>query len=81
MEGLDEIPEIPPATRNYVRENYAENGISWLDKFLREKDPEYSATGEMHNPQRMMRALEVMLASGKSIRHFQKKKKPQGHLP
>lgn len=75
MDGLDLIPEIPAATRKYVRENYVASGMPWLHAELTEKDPQYSETGEMQNPQRMMRALEVMLATGNSIRHYQRKVK------
>ncbi|MGO8055553.1 tRNA (adenosine(37)-N6)-dimethylallyltransferase, partial [Rhizobium leguminosarum] len=42
---------------------------------VKEKDPRFFAEGEMQNPQRMMRALEVKLSTGISIREFQQGKK------
>jgi tRNA dimethylallyltransferase len=40
---------------------------------VRIKDPVFYAEGEILNPQRMMRALEVKSATGKSIKDFHKK--------
>jgi tRNA dimethylallyltransferase len=70
-EGLDEIPAIPAEIRSDIVKKYNENGISWLQDEISKHDPDYSSTGETLNPQRMMRALEVKLGTGKSIRRFQ----------
>lgn len=74
-EGLDPIPGIPDEIRNSVRDNYEKEGIDWLVKLIQEKDDSYFRLGEMKNPQRMMRALEVVLTTGKSILSFQQKNK------
>lgn len=66
-EGMDEMPEIPEATRQQIIDSYNEKGIEWLQQQLKEKDPEFYANGEMKNPQRMMRALEIKETTGKSI--------------
>jgi tRNA dimethylallyltransferase len=76
-EGLDEIPPIPVTIRNLVNEQYASRGLAWLQDEVKEKDPEYYTTGEIQNPQRLVRALEVKLSTGKSIRTFQQGKKDQ----
>jgi tRNA dimethylallyltransferase len=70
-EGLDDIPEIPAQIRNEIRTAYNQHGIEWLKMQVSEQDPLYYSTGETDNPQRMLRALEVKLATGKSIRKFQ----------
>jgi tRNA dimethylallyltransferase len=70
-EGLDTIPEINEMIQNEVRTTYATNGIEWLQTTVAEEDPEYFANGEILNPQRLMRALEVKRSTGKSIRYFQ----------
>lgn len=70
-EGLDEIPSIDPVMREAIILQYQQNGIEWLQNELKEKDSFYFANGEMQNPQRMMRALEVVITSGKSIISFQ----------
>jgi tRNA dimethylallyltransferase len=71
-EGLDMIPEIDPEIRQSIIKSYDQNGISWLQLQLQEKDLLFSETGEMQNPQRMMRALEVVESTGASILSFRK---------
>ncbi|WP_336514496.1 tRNA (adenosine(37)-N6)-dimethylallyltransferase MiaA [Pollutibacter soli] len=71
MYGFDNIPEVPQLVREDVQELYQHSGLEALKTALITEDPEYARTGEMLNPQRMMRALEVKRASGYSIRHFQ----------
>ncbi len=74
-EGLDMIPAIDPAIREQVLQSYSEKGITWLQQQLQEKDPLFSQAGEMQNPQRMMRALEVVLSTGQTVLSFRKGKK------
>lgn len=76
-EGLDTIPEIDTATRENIIRNYEEKGLEWLQQQIREKDPEFYQKGETKNPQRMMRALEVVEATGQSILSFHSKEKKQ----
>jgi tRNA dimethylallyltransferase len=76
-EGMDEIPAIDPATRNNIISAYHDNGIAWLQQQVKENDPVYFDKGEMENPQRMMRALEVKLSTGRSIISFQSRQKKQ----
>lgn len=76
-QGLDAIPAVPPALRRQLSEDFAANGMAWLLKTLAEHDPIFSAEGEMQNPQRMLRALEVKLATGHSISSYQKHDKQQ----
>ena len=66
-EGMDEMPEVPDAIRQHVIKNYEANGIEWLQEQIKEKDAEFYATGEIKNPRRMMRALEIKETTGKSI--------------
>ena len=78
-EGLDEIPAIPAETRSEISLQYNQQGIGWLQKQLQIKDPQFYREGEMQNPQRMMRALEVVVATGSSILAFRngiKKQRP-----
>jgi tRNA dimethylallyltransferase len=74
-EGLDEIPPVASDIRKNITANYERSGITWLQEQIRVNDPEYFATGEMANPQRLIRALEVKFGTGKSIRQFQQNKK------
>jgi tRNA dimethylallyltransferase len=74
-EGLDEMPQIPAEIRRQITGQYEQNGLQWLQEEIRIQDPIFYAGGEIQNPQRIMRALEIKLATGKSIRELQKKKK------
>lgn len=74
-EGLDEIPSINESIRKKIIENYESMGLIWLKDEVREKDPGFYKTGEVQNPQRMMRALEVIESTGRSILSFRSNKK------
>lgn len=75
IEGLDRIPDIPENIRQDIVAQYNEKGLTWLQEQVAIKDPVYYAKGEIQNPQRLMRALEVVLATGTSIVEFQTSKK------
>lgn len=78
-EGLDAIPAIDGDLRIRVRQQYQQEGMNWLQRQVQETDPEFYANGETQNPQRLMRALEVRLSTGRSILSFrtrQKKERP-----
>jgi tRNA dimethylallyltransferase len=70
-EGLDAIPTIPSSIRSSINTAYEKNGLGWLQEQVQQQDPLYYETGETQNPRRLIRALEVMQATGKSIRSFQ----------
>ncbi len=74
-EGLDEIPEVNPAIRQKIIDDYAEKGMPWLSEEIHTKDPRFFEEGESKNPRRVMRALEVIVATGRSILDFRKGKK------
>jgi len=69
-EGLDDIPEIPARLREQIQDAYAEKGLAWLQAEVAVKDPFFYQKGEILNPQRLMRALEVAEATGQSILSF-----------
>jgi tRNA dimethylallyltransferase len=73
-EGVDDIPKVPAHIREEVISLYQTLGIEGLQEKLKEIDPQYFSDGEIQNPQRVMRALEISIATGKSIRHFQQGK-------
>ncbi|HEX4852061.1 MAG TPA: tRNA (adenosine(37)-N6)-dimethylallyltransferase MiaA [Puia sp.] len=79
VEGMDEIPVVPPEIREKIHQQYRTKGFSWLQDEISKTDPGFYAKGEILNPQRVMRALEIMRATGKSILSFrtsEKKKRP-----
>jgi len=83
LQGIDAMPSIPEDLRNRLRTLYEKEGLLPIQQMLAEHDPLFAATGEMQNPHRVLRALEVVLATGKSIRHFQQREaahRPFNHL-
>ncbi|MBL0130740.1 MAG: tRNA (adenosine(37)-N6)-dimethylallyltransferase MiaA [Chitinophagaceae bacterium] len=74
-EGLDSIPAIEPVIREKISKNYEAKGLAWLKQQVEEKDKAFFQTGEINNPQRMMRALEVIESTGESILSFRKEVK------
>lgn len=76
-EGLDEIPGIQTEIRSTIVTDYNNNGIQWLQEQIKKHDPDYGVQGEIYNPQRIMRALEVKLSTGRSILEFRKHKKSE----
>ena len=72
-DGLDEIAETDTAIKNEIIKNYNEHGIEWLQQKIKELDILFWEQGEIQNPQRLMRALEVIMNNGKSIILQQKK--------
>ena len=71
-EGLDEIPKVPEAIRNQINDAYKKEGLDWLQQKVKEVDPLFYNEGETKNPHRLLRALEVYQATGKSIQDFKK---------
>lgn len=76
-EGIDEMPNIAPAIRAQVIADYEQKGLAWLQATIQEKDPPFWEQAEQQNPQRLMRALEFMLATGNSILDYRKAEKKQ----
>ena len=74
-EGLDEIPAIDESIRKKIIDSYEMHGLGWLQEEVKIKDPEFYKSGEIQNPQRMMRALEVFESTGQSILSFRRNEK------
>jgi tRNA dimethylallyltransferase len=71
-EGLDDIPEVPIEVRNKAIAIHQDKGLEGLRDTLLSLDPGFAQIGDINNPNRMMRALEVILHTGLPIAHFQK---------
>lgn len=70
-QGLSPMPEISVATRERWRYRLAEDGAQKLHRVLRREDPEAAMTLQPSDGQRIVRALEVLEASGRSILDWQ----------
>lgn len=69
-EGLDTLPDVPAEIREQVRALYSEHGLTRLQSEVQLRDPEYFRRADIQNPNRLMRALEICLASGKTYSEF-----------
>ncbi|NOT38217.1 MAG: tRNA (adenosine(37)-N6)-dimethylallyltransferase MiaA [Saprospiraceae bacterium] len=70
LHGLDQFPPVDPQIRNHVRMIYESQGVVELQKLVQEKDPQYFSNVDKENPRRLMRALEVCLATNDAYSKF-----------
>ncbi len=70
-DGLSEMPEIPQHISSHWRRALKEQGPWELHAVLMARDAESAYTIEPSDGQRIIRALAVKQATGKSIRYFQ----------
>jgi tRNA dimethylallyltransferase len=69
--GLSDMPVVPDALRMELRARLAAEGPEALHAELASGDPAGAAVLRLTDGQRILRALEVLTASGKPIAHFQ----------
>jgi len=62
--GMDDIPDTDPAVRQKYLTMYGNEGIEGLRIALRMLDPVSYARVDLHNPRRILRALEITESSG-----------------
>lgn len=72
--GLDDIPQVDTDIRKDVTETYTQHGIAVLQAKLKDLDPIYHSQVDLYNPQRLIRALEVCIGTGKPFSSFRVKK-------
>jgi tRNA dimethylallyltransferase len=70
--GFDQLPEVEAAQRIQLQNLYVREGISALQALLLEHDPDHYQNVDLKNPQRLMRALEITLGTGKPYSSFRK---------
>ncbi len=75
--GLDDIPQVEEAIREMLNELYKHEGIEALQKKLSVVDPEYYQKVDLKNPQRLIRALEVTIGTGKPYSSYRVQKQPK----
>lgn len=77
LNGVDDFEEIPVEIRESLNKSYQEKGITFLQEELKKLDPEYYNQVDLNNPQRLIRALEVSLHTGKPYSGFRTKIKKE----
>ena len=70
VNGLDDFPSADLQLRNGLMARLKEEGVESLRQELRHLDPESYATIDIANGQRVVRALEVCLMTGKPFSSF-----------
>ena len=70
MFGMDKFPEIPKEIRSQLKVFNESHGIKGINQLLKEKDPKYYYQVDLKNPVRILRALEVCIASNKPYSSF-----------
>ncbi|MHA3788861.1 tRNA (adenosine(37)-N6)-dimethylallyltransferase MiaA [Flavobacterium hauense] len=70
LKGFDDFPDIDITVREKLKEDYEKNGIEYLQQELQRLDPVHYEKVAKENPQRLMRALEVCIGSGKPYSSF-----------
>jgi tRNA dimethylallyltransferase len=71
LEGLASVPDIPPELRAYWRKRSETAGAGELYRELLARDPAMAAKVRPTDPQRVVRALEVIDATGVSLAEWQ----------
>ena len=64
-EGMDDLPDADPAIRENLKQRLEREGLESLVAELRTLDAKYAEEVDICNPARVMRALEVCLATGR----------------
>ncbi|WP_298899035.1 tRNA (adenosine(37)-N6)-dimethylallyltransferase MiaA [uncultured Psychroserpens sp.] len=72
--GLDDLPKVDIAIREQLNTKLQTDGLEALQFQLKQLDPKAYQSIAIDNPQRMIRALEVCLSSGKPYSSFLKGK-------
>ncbi len=65
IKGFDDLPGAVPEIRAELNSKLEKSGLETLQQMLLEKDPASYNRIDIKNPRRVVRALEVTLASGK----------------
>lgn len=69
-EGLDDFPNVPEEVTLGLEKEFEELGLSPLYDELKEKDREYFLEVDRANPRRILRALGIIRATGKTFSSF-----------
>ena len=71
MEGIAEVPEIDKDVRQQAENDYEVMGKDAFSERLRAVDPEFFERLKVYDRQRLLRAYEVWLGTGKSLSWWQ----------
>jgi tRNA dimethylallyltransferase len=72
VNGVDELPEKNETIRSHLNKEYEERGLYFIQEKLKELDLEYYNQVDIQNPQRIIRAIEICLITGKKYSELRK---------
>lgn len=75
-EGLAPVPPVPPEVRQAAENDLARMGSEAFADRLRREDPETAERIDLSNPRRVVRAWEVLVASGTGLAAWQDRTPP-----
>ncbi len=73
--GIDVQPDIEPLIREKVIKQFENEGVESIRFDLQRLDPEHYKFVDLNNPQRIMKAIEICIQTGKTYTSFLTKKK------
>ena len=82
LQPMDDLPDSSPENISSLKESEKSNGIEHLYSKLEAVDPEYASEMDGFNRQRIMRALDVWMQTGRPFSSFHKSKEvtPPGDM-
>lgn len=77
LNGVDDFTDVPIEVRQNLNAKFEAQGMVWLQSEVKKRDEVYFNSVDIQNPQRLIRALEVMEHTGLPFSSFLKKKETQ----
>lgn len=68
--GIDDFPTVDNLIRTNLKEEYHHKGIAWLREQISEQDPQYYMQVDRNNPNRLLKALEIITMTGRPYSSF-----------
>jgi len=77
LNGVDDFVAVPEEIRKHLNAELETKGLNWLQNEINTLDPDYFKTVDPQNPQRLIRALEVIRFTGAPYSSFLSKTKTE----
>lgn len=74
-QGIDDIPTVDEATRKLMKRKLETEGLDALVEELKVLDPEHYKIVDLHNPRRVVHALEICHMTGNTYTSYRKNTK------
>lgn len=74
-QGIDDIPTVDEATRRLMKRKLETEGLDALVAELKVRDPEHYKIVDLHNPRRVVHALEICHMTGNTYTSYRKNTK------